>query len=248
VYTFHQQVGGDQFLFAGKFQYGRIVPNPELKPEKSRSLEVGVRGRTGSLSLDAAVFASQFDNLIVENSFISGTGTATDPKRFQTVNTEKARIHGFELKARHALGRWGGGQWSLPLTYGWARGTNSLTGKPLNSIEPAKLTVGLDVRTATWSVQAVARHHAAKSADDIDSPGLVKAPKTQITTPSATTLDLRGQWRITPSMRLNVGLYNLTNRTYWLWSDVRGLDAAAPVADAYTQPGRHVNVSLVFDF
>ena len=225
-----------------------IVPNPELKPEKSRSLEVGVRGRTGSLSLDAAVFASQFDNLIVENSFISGTGTAADPKRFQTVNTEKARIHGFELKARQALGQWGGGQWSLPLTYGWARGTNSLTGKPLNSIEPAKLTVGLDVRTATWSVQAVARHHAAKTADDIDSPGLVKAPKTQITTPAATTLDVLGQWRITPSTRLNVGLYNLTNRTYWLWSDVRGLDAATPVADAYTQPGRHLNVSLVFDF
>jgi hemoglobin/transferrin/lactoferrin receptor protein len=45
-----------------------------------------------------------------------------------------------------------------------------------------------------------------------------------------------------------VGLYNLTNRTYWLWSDVRGLDAATPVADAYTQPGRHLNVSLVFDF
>jgi len=225
-----------------------IVPNPELKPEKSRSLEVGVRGRTGSLSLDAAVFASQFDNLIVENSFISGTGTAADPKRFQTVNTEKARIHGFELKARQALGQWGGGQWSLPLTYGWARGTNSLTGKPLNSIEPAKLTVGLDVRTATWSVQAVARHHAAKSADDIDSPGLVKAPKTQITTPAATTLDVLGQWRITPSTRLNVGLYNLTNRKYWLWSDVRGLDAATPVADAYTQPGRHLNVSLVFDF
>jgi hemoglobin/transferrin/lactoferrin receptor protein len=225
-----------------------IVPNPDLKPEKSRSVEVGLRGRTGSLSLDAAVFASQFNNLIVENTFISGTGTTADPKRFQTVNTEKARIHGFELKARQALGQWGGGQWSLPLTYGWARGTNSLTGKPLNSIEPAKLTVGLDVRTATWSVQAVARHHAAKTADDIDSPGLVKAPKTQITTPSATTLDLRGQWRITPSMRLNVGLYNLTNRTYWLWSDVRGLDAAAPVADAYTQPGRHVNVSLVFDF
>jgi hemoglobin/transferrin/lactoferrin receptor protein len=102
-----------------------------LKPEKSRSLEVGVRGRTGSLSLDAAVFASQFDNLIVENSFISGTGTAADPKRFQTVNTEKARIHGFELKARQALGQWGGGQWSLPLTYGWARGHQQFDGQTI---------------------------------------------------------------------------------------------------------------------
>jgi len=41
---------------------------------------------------------------------------------------------------------------------------------------------------------------------------------------------------------------NLTNRKYWLWPDVIGLAANTPVADAYTQPGRHLRVSLVADF
>jgi outer membrane receptor protein involved in Fe transport len=48
--------------------------------------------------------------------------------------------------------------------------------------------------------------------------------------------------------RLNVGIANLTNRNYWLWSDVRGLDTASTVADAYSQSGRHLKVSIQFDF
>jgi hemoglobin/transferrin/lactoferrin receptor protein len=92
------------------------------------------------------------------------------------------------------------------------------------------------------------RHQAAKKAQDIDSPALVKAPNTQITVPSATTLDLSGQWRIRKDLRLTASIVNLTDRKYWLWSDVQGLAAATPVADAYTQPARHLRVSLVAQF
>ena len=51
-------------------------------------------------------------------------------------------------------------------------------------------------------------------------------------------------------LRLNVGLYNLTDKKYWNWSDVRGVTAAAERAaiDAYSQPGRNVRVSMVLDF
>ncbi len=76
----------------------------------------------------------------------------------------------------------------------------------------------------------------------------VAAPATQFTVPAATTLDLSGQWRLSKKLRLNAGIANLTDRKYWNWSDVRGLSATSRVADAYTQPGRHLNVSLVADF
>lgn len=225
-----------------------IVPNPDLKPEKSRSLEFGVRGRLDTLSLDAAIFSSHFDNLIVENTFISGLGTTASPKRFQTTNTDKARIHGFELKGYQQWGMAGGGKVGTPFTLGWAKGKNSQTGAPLNSIEPTKLTIGLDYQTAQWTWQLVARHHAAKRADDIDSPGLVKAPNVQAPVAASTTFDLSAQWRFRKNARLNVGIANLTNRTYWLWSDVRGLETSSTVADAYSQPGRHLKLSVQFDF
>ena len=88
----------------------------------------------------------------------------------------------------------------------------------------------------------------AKKAEDIDSLSLVKAPNTQITVPAATTLDVHGQWRIRKDLRLNVGIVNLTNRKYWMWSDVQGLAASTLVADAYTQPGRNLKLALVADF
>ena len=70
----------------------------------------------------------------------------------------------------------------------------------------------------------------------------------QFVTPAATTLDLSGQWRIRKDLRLNAGIYNLTDKKYWNWADVRGVASNSTVPDAYTQPGRHVRVSLGADF
>lgn len=123
------------------------------------------------------MFSGRFSQLIQEQRFISGAGTLADPKVFQTVNIDQARIHGFEVKGHYDWGLWAGGRWGTPFSYGQARGKNTLTGTPLSSVEPAKLSLGLDYQTATWSTRLVLRHHAAKRAQDIDSSETVKAPK-----------------------------------------------------------------------
>jgi hemoglobin/transferrin/lactoferrin receptor protein len=225
-----------------------IVANPDLKPEKSRTYELGLRGRMARLSVDVAAFSGRFSSLIVDNVLIGGTGVAGDPKRFQTLNTDRARIHGFEVKGVLQLGQLAGGSFSAPFAYGRARGVNSNTGQPLNAIDPAQLSLGLDYRSPAWDLRLDVRHVAGKGASEIDSPSLVKAPNTQITTPASTSVDLSGQWRIRKDLRLTASVVNLTNRKYWLWSDVQGLAASTRVADAYTQPGRHARVSLVADF
>ncbi len=225
-----------------------IVANPDLKPEQSRTFELGLRGRMARLNVDVAAFSGRFSNLIVDNVLVSGTGVPGDPKLFQTRNTDRARIHGFEVKGVLQVGRLAGGSVSAPFAYGRARGVNSTTGQPLNSIDPEQLSLGLDYRTPAWDLRLDVRHVAGKGAADIDSPSLVKAPNTQFTVPASTTLDLSGQWRIRKDLRLTASLVNLANRKSWLWSDVQGLAASTRVADAYTQPGRHARVSLVADF
>jgi hemoglobin/transferrin/lactoferrin receptor protein len=225
-----------------------IVPNPDLKPEKSRSAELGMRARLGRVSADVAVFGGRFTNLILDNVLIGGTGTAGDPQLFQTRNTDKARIEGFEIKGRVEAGSLLGGQLGIPFAYGQSHGVNLTTGKPLNSIDPAQLSLGLDWRWAAWDVRLDLRHHEAKNAGDIDSPLLVKAPNTQFTIPGSTTLDISSQWRIRKDLRLTASIVNVTNRKYWLWSDVQALAASSTVTDAYTQPGRHGRISVVADF
>ena len=225
-----------------------IIANPDLIPEKSRGVELGVRGRLPRLQVDAAVFASNYSNLIMDTVLIRGTGTATDPKIFQTLNSDRARISGFEVKGVYDWGRLAGGRLSTPFSYGQTHGKNRATGAPLNSIEPAQLALGAQWDNGAWSLRGDARHHAAKRAADIDDATAVKPPSTQFTIPAATTLDIALQWRLRKDIRLNLAVHNLTDRKYWQWSDVRGLAASSTVNDAYTQPGRSAHVSMVMDF
>jgi hemoglobin/transferrin/lactoferrin receptor protein len=236
----------------------KLLPNPNLKPEESRNFELGFKARMDGMSLDAAVFTSRYTNLIQEKKDM-GTANGlpasiTNPTLFQTVNIDKASISGFEVKGHADLGRLASGKLAASLTYGQTHGTNDSTGLPLNYLEPAKLTLGLAYTSAAWDVSLTVNHHAAKNVDELDSPYIPKSTtQLQFTVPESTTLDLQSQWRIRKNLRLNLGVVNLTDQKYWNWSDVQGLASnptapLLPVVDAYTQPGRHINVSMVMDF
>jgi hemoglobin/transferrin/lactoferrin receptor protein len=231
-------------FFENVNQFYKTISNPNLLPEKSKNLEIGVRGRLERLRLDAAVFTGRFSNLIEDNVTVGGGGTVGNPTVFQSINVGNATISGFEVKGAMDWGRVAGGNVSMPFSYGQTRGSDKTTGRPLNSIDPAKLHVGLKYATAAWDMWLDASRHSAKKGGDV----FVEAPATQFVVPAATTLDLGGQWRISKKLRINAGIANLTDKKYWNWSDVRGLSATSKVADAYTQPGRHFNVSLVADF
>ena len=231
-------------FFENLTAFYKTISNPNLKPEKSKNLELGVRGRTGRLSVDVAAFTGRFNNLIEDNATVGGAGRPGDPVIFQSINVGNARISGFEVKGQVDWGRVAGGRLSTPFGYGQTNGKDIDSGRPLNSIDPAKLYAGVKYETPAWDVWLDVSRHAGKKAGDV----YVAANATQFLVPAATTLDLGGQWRISKKLRLNAGVANLTNKKYWNWSDVRGLAANSAVVDAYSQPGRHVNVSLVADF
>lgn len=239
------QVNG---FFENITAFYKTVPNPNLKPEKSRNFEIGARGRLESLTLDVAAFTGRFKDFIEENRQVGGAGVPGNPTIFQTVNIGNVRISGFEIKGDWAWGREPGGGFSTPFAFGRTEGTDVNTGKPVNSIQPQRLNIGIKYATPSWSARLDATHRAAKKAADIDSASAVSAPATQFATPSATTLDLSGQWRFRKDMRLTAGIYNLTDRKYWNWSDVIGVASTSAVTDAYTQPGRNLRVSLAVDF
>lgn len=229
-----------------------LLSNPDLKPEKSHNIEIGLRAMLDKLSLDIAVFRGKYDNLIVDKKPLGGKGVIGDPSIFQTVNIDKATISGFEIKGQVQWGDIAGGKLATPFSYGVTHGSDDTTGLPLNAIDPAKISIGVSYSKPDWEVRLQALHQDAKMAADLDSPYLPK-PATpprvaQLTIPSAMTLDLSAQWRIQKNLRLNGGVRNLTNKKYWNWSDVQGVAANSAVIDAYTQPGRHYDVSVSYDF
>ncbi len=231
-----------------------VIPNPDLRPERSRGLELGLRGRMERLNLDLVAFDTRYSNLIEDARLIGQTytGALLTQNTFQTVNIARARIYGLEFKGGYDWGSVGEGRLRTTLAYGLTRGTDRTSGRPLNSVTPAQLSLGLRYDTAPWSLYADLRHYAAKREGDIDRDSIGNYDNgkkiVQFAPSAVTTLDLGAQWRITRGVRLNVALNNLTDRKYWMWPDVYGKAVTDPVLDAYTQPGRNARVSLVVDF
>lgn len=222
----------------------RTVPNANLKPEKSQNFELGVRGRLDALSVEAAAFTGRYKDFIEDLRQVGGTGAPGNPLVFQSVNIGRVKLNGFEVKGDMRWGQWAGGQWTSPFSYGQTRGRDTATGRPVNTVDPSRLSAGLRYDTGSWMARLDATHAAAKKPSDV----ALATGSTQYLTPSYTVLDLSGQWRIRKDLRLNLGIYNLTDKKHWRWADVRGLAANANFIDAYSQPGRSVRVSLVADF
>ncbi|MBS3019802.1 Hemin receptor [Comamonas sp. PE63] len=228
-------------FFENPLAFYRSIPNPDLKAEKSNTFELGLRGRMNALRLDAAVFTGRYKDFIQDQVLVSGNyGDRNNPATFQSVNLNRVHISGFELKADYDWGKFAGGDWRTNAAYGYTKGTDKSTDLPVDTISPQQLVLGVRYDRSNVGVQFSASHWAGKKAGD--------AAANAWLSPSATVLDLSAQWRIRPGTRLNVGVYNLTDKKYWRWSDVRSLTNTTQIADAYSQAGRYVRVSLVQDF
>jgi hemoglobin/transferrin/lactoferrin receptor protein len=219
----------------------RTIPNPNLKPESSRTLELGARDKVGPVQWEAAVFTGRYKDFIEELVVVGGqAGNPLNPLTYQAVNRGQVRLSGFELKGKFALGP----ATDLRLAYGQTKGKDTRLGAPLNTVNPARLLLGVDQRVGDWKLGAVVAHTMKKSTSDINYANLAN----QFAPPSSTTLDLRASWQVSKATRLSAAIHNVTDRKYWEWTNVVGVAANSPVLDAYTAPGRSFSVALVTDF
>lgn len=239
----------------GRFEntsLGYIVePNPDLEPEKSRSLETGLRGNFEGGSFDVAVFYNRYRDFL-DNDAVGRSGSLTV---FQSKNIGRASIRGMEVKGRLDLEHFG----AFPGLYtqgsiAYARGRNDETGQPLNSINPLTGVFGLGYEQDAFGTQLSWTLVKRKTRIDEDNFNAPDGSPSQFATPGFGMLDLTGYYKLTDDLTVNAGLYNLTDKKYWLWDDVRGYDGVGEAGvtapanlDRLTQPGRNFSVNLVWD-
>lgn len=229
------------------------IPNPELRPETSRAFEGGLRlkeARLAGITLNGQLtaFTARYRDFI-DQLQVAGSFRPQDPAVFQFVNFGAVRIDGIEARLDAALG----GGFGANLAAAFARGTASgarpgqaAVDTPLSPISPFNLVAGLNWRGLgdRLFVQAIVTHSAAKRQADIAeacSPDCFASP-------AFTIVDVTAAFSVTETVQARVGLFNLTNRTYWWWNDVRGLAGNSPIADAFTMPGRNLSASLILRF
>ena len=221
------------------FSY-RSIPNPDLRPETSETIEAGIRYSSRVFNASLSAFTGTYDDFISQEQ-VGGTGTIADPILYQFRNLAGVEISGVEGRADLNLSN----GITANLAFAYAEGESVLPGggnAPLASIDPLKIVGGIGYRDprGRFGAQLTGSYNARKGLDE--TAGVCSAACFR--PDESLVLDLAGHVRIGDHLTVRAGIFNLTDERYALWSDVAGLLATSAVTDAYTNPGRHARVSL----
>ena len=259
-YTWYGQYAEGFRTPSAKALYGRftnlgegysVEPNPDLEPEKSKSFETGLRGTFDAGSFDVAVFYNKYRDFINEDAITPGYDELT----FQSNNIKHATIKGAEIKGRLNLDAFGAphGLYNIG-SVAYAHGRNDDTGEPINSVNPLKAVLGLGYEQENYG--ALVSWTLVKRKDQVDDSNFFSpdGTSTQFKSPGYGVIDLSGFYKVTRDVTVNAGLYNLTDKKYWNWDDVRGYDSVGEAGvinpanmDRLTAPGRNFAINLVWD-
>lgn len=222
------------------FSY-QTLRNPDLEPENSETVEAGVRYVTKPFTASLTAFTGTYRNFISQE-IVGGAGTVADPILFQYVNLNRVVIKGLEGRLDWKLGS----GFSTSAAFAYARGDVSDEAgakEPLVTIDPLKIVAGLAWRAPSngFGGQLVLTHAVQKASDRVA--GLC-APSCFRPAPYA-ILDATADARVLDDrIVLRAGLFNLFDKKYIEYADVRGLESTSQISDAFTQPGRNLSVSV----
>jgi hemoglobin/transferrin/lactoferrin receptor protein len=153
------------YLSGPHFPGNVFIPNPNLRPETSQTLEAGMALQFREVLLDGdriwikgAVFRSDVEDFIDFN---------LSPTAFQAVNVPEARVFGAEIEAgytsRYVFGT---------VTFGYLIGENLTTGNSLSSVPPQKFSGTIGGRIPEWDLLAGFRLNVASDQNRVPPPVL----------------------------------------------------------------------------
>lgn len=215
----------------------RAIPNPDLRSESSNGFDLGLRWTGALASAHVGAFHTRYDDFI-ESKVRLGADPATGVLIFQSQNLSEATVEGLEASWRTGFtGALEG--FDVDVAAYIARGRNDENGEDLNSVGPAQAVVGLgwlapagatSVRLRTTLVDSWS--HRDETRGELFKP------------PGHAIVDLYVAHRLSSRMTLRASVRNLTDRTYWSWSDIRGLAPGDTVLPVLARAGRNLSVSF----
>ncbi len=226
--------------------YGyKVIPNPSLKPEQSYDFEVGTRGNYRLFKFSFSGFYHYYNNFIEDQVLVKETSRG---QVYQSRNITNAEIYGVEGKVELPLGNYVSylEGWKILSICAYTVGNNLDARQPLLTIDPFKIvnTLRYEAPNQKWNVDLVGTWVSTQT----------RTPAGQISfvSPSYYTIDLVGRCRFNQNALLTVGIYNLTNQTYWLYQNMARPEIASTFDSGgvarYSEPGINVRVSFSVTF
>ncbi len=188
--------------------------NPQLDPEVSTTLELGIKGITGDTRYAVAVYQSDIKDYIFGKIRSDAMGNPVRHPMIgspikDVINIDEVRIKGMEAEISHGLAD----NLAAFASLSYLRGDNKEFDEPMAEIPPAEMSFGLRYGAPTglnWSV-------AARLVDKQDRVGEELTANNEDTTPGFGTVDMAvgytfAGWSNEHSLRLT--LSNLLDKGY----------------------------------
>lgn len=214
--------------------YGyRIEPNPNLNPESSDGIDLGVRGSHNGFSYEVASFYNKFDDFIEMVEVGKEGRTAV----YQYQNLSKATTKGVEAKADY---------WLTDLVNVWGNlayidGKDG-DGNYINSLSPLNGSIGVRLEQEKWNFNT-----ALRFADDMDKVRKDAKGNEYAKAAGWGVVDMYAQFNPMQDLQLNVGLFNLFDKEYTRYERIAGRDAGSDNS-LMTEPGRNLSARVKYVF
>lgn len=211
-------------------QHGyKIVPNHNLKSERSNSFELGLKYKGDNSKAQVTAFYNRYRDFI-NREFV---GTENGLLVYRYGNLDQVKTYGIEAAASHRLGS----AWYLNGSIAWMRGEDG-EGRPLDTAYPLNGVLGVDYVQEKWGVGTKLRWAAKQKRVSDDS---------FFKTPGYGVWDIGAWYKPVKNVELGLNVYNLGNKKYWQHTDVAAMPASG-VMDLYSMSGRNVAATVQIKF
>jgi len=244
-----------------------LVGDSNLKTETSDNFELGLKGHPVSgVTLSTSAFYNKYKNFIAYTRYRKNFVGIGNRLVYQSENRDKAYIYGAELSSEFNIGKWvesaNGLSARFAIGYNQGKSKSSYLGDKyveMDSIAPMKTTVGLawDDPNRVYGVAVTATFQKGKKAEatsretyNNEGTPIPHSNDDYFRIAGHGIVDLTSYIHITKNVKLNGGIYNLTDQKYWDYLSNNKLYSTSDhkYLDMFTAPGRTFQVGLDIDF
>ena len=210
-----------------------VIPNANLKSERSNSFELGMKFKNERTRAQVTAFYNRYRNFIDRTE----VGTASIGGRpiiqYQYQNLDHVKTYGAEASAAYKFLP----GWQVSGSIAWMRGKQQ-DGTPLDSAYPLNGVLGVDYAQGKWGVDTKLRwskKHSRVSSDSV------------FQTPGYGVWDVGAWYKPSKNVEIGANIYNIGNKKYWQHADVAGMSRSS-VMDLYTETGRNFAATVQLKF
>ena len=210
-----------------------VIPNANLKSERSNSFELGMKFKNERTRAQVTAFYNRYRNFI-DRTEVGTTSIGGRPIiQYQYQNLDHVKTYGAEASAAYKFLP----GWQVSGSIAWMRGKQQ-DGTPLDSAYPLNGVLGVDYAQEKWGGDTKLRW--SKKHSRVSSDSIFQAPGYGV-------WDVGAWYKPSKNVEIGANIYNIGNKKYWQHADVAGMSRSS-VMDLYTETGRNFAATVQLKF